>query len=146
MNQEEYLTQRVDDQISWYDRKSQCNQKWYKILRNTEIIAAASIPFMSGYISQDKPWINIVIGIFGALIAVIAGSIGLYNFQENWTEYRTASESLKHEKYLYETKTEPYNDDEPFSLFVQRIESQISTENSRWCQSVKQNQKDKKKN
>lgn len=146
MKQEDYLTQRVDDQISWYDSKSQWNQKWYKRLRNIEIIAAATIPFLSGYITQEQPWINIVIGILGALIAVIAGTIGLYNFQENWIEYRTTSESLKHEKYLFLTTTEPYNIDEPFSLFVQRVESLISTENSKWYQCFSKRKKDEKPN
>jgi hypothetical protein len=32
------------------------------------------------------------------------------------------------------TKAEPYHEEEPFRLFVQRVESLISKENSAWSQ------------
>ena len=48
MNEEEYLEKRLEDQIEWYSKKSQHNQKWYKNLRLTEIISATLIPFLSG--------------------------------------------------------------------------------------------------
>ena len=52
MEQDEYLKNRLDDQIDWYDRKSVQNQKWFKRLQVISIIAAASIPFLSGYITE----------------------------------------------------------------------------------------------
>ncbi len=36
MSPDEYLAQRLDDQIHWYDRKSQQNQKYFKRLRMIE--------------------------------------------------------------------------------------------------------------
>jgi hypothetical protein len=30
MKEEQYLTDRLQDQIDWYDQKSQFNQKWFK--------------------------------------------------------------------------------------------------------------------
>ena len=141
MNEKEFLKQRVDDQINWYDRKSQFNQRWYKILRFAEIIAAAAIPFLAAYFSKEIPVIQFIVGFLGFLIAVIAGIVGLYQFQERWVEYRTTCESLRHEKYLYLTKSEPYNVKTPFPLFVQRVESLISIENSRWAQLIKTQKK-----
>ena len=38
---EEYIEQRLNDQISWYARKSRTNQLWFKRLRLAEIVAAA---------------------------------------------------------------------------------------------------------
>ena len=133
MNEDEYLDQRVNDQIDWYDKKSQMSQRIYKRLRVLEIVAAATIPLLSGF-SHKVNQFTIVVGLLGLLIAVIAGIISLYRFQENWTEYRTTSESLKHEKFLYLTETDPYNKDNPFPLFVQHVESLISKEHSKWTQ------------
>lgn len=147
MNVEEFLKQRVDDQINWYDRKSQFHQRWYKILRFAEIVAAAAIPFLAGYITKERPetqLIQFIVGFLGFFIAVIAGVIGLYQFQERWVEYRTTCESLRHEKYLYLTKSEPYNVTKPFPLFVQRVESLISVENSRWSQLIRTQKKERK--
>jgi len=144
MNEEEYVAQRVDDQIAWYDEKSHTSQRSYKWLRVVEIIAAAAIPFLSGYISAATPPIQIVVGFLGFLVAVIAGLIGLCQFQEKWINYRTTCESLRHEKYLFLTKTDPYDIDVPFPLFVQRVESLISTENTRWSQMTKAPRKERR--
>lgn len=50
---DEYVETRLDDQIDWYDRKSQENQAWYKRLRLIEIVAAGLIPFMAGYAAPE---------------------------------------------------------------------------------------------
>lgn len=133
MNDEEYMSSRVDHQIGWYDGKSKKAQRWFKCLRGTEIVAAAAIPLIAGFANDPFPT-SLVLGLLGALIAVISAAISLNQFQENWTEYRTTCESLKHEKFLYLTKAEPYHEEEPFRLFVQRVESLISKENSAWSQ------------
>jgi len=44
---EEYVEQRINDQIGWYDRKSTTNQRWFKRLRFAEIVAAAAIPLQA---------------------------------------------------------------------------------------------------
>lgn len=138
MNEEEYISSRVDDQIGWYDRKSQSAQCWFKWLRGAEILAASVIPLIAGFAKAPFP-VTLVVGILGASIAIISAAISLNQFQENWTEYRTTCESLKHEKFLYLTKTEPYQEEEPFRLFVQRVESLISKENSAWSQYTQAN-------
>jgi hypothetical protein len=33
MTEEEYIEERLNDQIIWYSKKSQTNQKWFKRLR-----------------------------------------------------------------------------------------------------------------
>lgn len=133
MNEDEYIASRVDDQISWYDRKSQSAQCWFKWLRGIEIVAAAAIPLIAGFAADPFP-VTLVVGLLGASIAVISAVISLNQFQENWTEYRTTCESLKHEKFLFLTKAEPYHEEKPYRLFVQRVESLISKENSAWSQ------------
>lgn len=145
MNDEEYITSRVDDQIGWYDRKSQSAQCWFKWFRGAEIIAAAAIPLIAGFAADPFP-VTLVVGILGASIAVISAAISLNQFQENWTEYRTTCESLKHEKFLYLTKAKPYHEEEPFRLFVQRVESLISKENSAWSQYTQANLENTKSN
>ena len=133
MNEEEYISSRVDDQIDWYDKKSKKAQCWFKWLRGAEILSAAAIPIIAGFAKEPFP-VTLVVGLLGALIAVLTSIVSLNQFQENWTEYRTTCESLKHEKFLFLTNAEPYHEEEPFRLFVQRVESLISKENSAWSQ------------
>jgi len=133
MEEEEYLKNRLDDQIDWYDRKSIQNQKTYKMLQLILIVSAASIPFISGYVDK-LVYLQYLLGAIGVLIAAITAIISLYKFQETWTAYRTTCESLRHEKYLYLTKTNPYVGKNAFNLLVQRVEMLISKENSSWAE------------
>lgn len=137
MNPEEYMKDRVDNQIDWYDKKSAFNQKWLKRLQVIAILSASTIPFLAGYSSGEDETIRVCIGILGLIVAAITAVLSLYKFQEHWLEYRTTCESLRHEKYLYLTQTVPYNAEDAFSSFVQRIESLISKENTDWLQYMK---------
>ena len=136
----EYFEQRLDDQINWYDRKSSSNQKWYKRLRLTEIVFASAIPLLAGYSQMSGKiglTIGIAIGVIGLIVAVLAGIVSLYQFQENWNEYRASAESLKQEKYLYLARVEPYNGDQPFELLVQRVEALLKSETTGWAQAMR---------
>lgn len=126
MTEQEYIKTRVQDQIKWYSDKSGWNQKWYKRLKIIELVGAVSIPFLVTYINDFS------IGLIGAIVAIVAGLLSIYKFQENWIKYRTTTESLKHQLHLFQTKVEPYNDEQAFSNFVHSIESLISKENSEW--------------
>jgi len=72
------------------------------------------------------------LGISGAIVAILSGLVSLFKFQEKWTNYRTTSETLKHEKYMFLTKTSPYHEQDSLSTLVYRVESIISRENSDW--------------
>lgn len=133
MNEAEYIKTRVDDQIDWYDMKSRRAQAWFKRLRGAEVLAAAAIPLIAGF-ATDPRLLALVVGFLGAAIAVMSSMISLNQFQERWIEYRTTCESLKHEKFLFQTKAEPYHKEAAFKLFVQRVEGLISKENSAWSQ------------
>ena len=133
MNEDEYLQKRLEDQIAWYNKRSWANKQAFMTLRTVEIVAAAFIPLLSGYVRQPSP-LQLIVGILGLVVAVIAGLLGLFQFQENWVTYRSTAEALKHEKFLYLTRAEPYDAGEPFRLLVQRIEGLISEEQAAWVQ------------
>ena len=143
MSPEEYLQERLDDQINWYDRKSSWNQTCFKRLRAIEILLSVSIPFLISQIGGESELLKLIAGTMGIVVAFIAGLITLYRFQENWIEYRATAEILKHEKYLYLTRSAPYDGDDAFHLLVAAIESAISKENTGWSQSFREKAKDK---
>lgn len=138
MSPEEYLHDRLDSQINWYSGKSRWNQQCFKRLRAVEILFAVAIPFLISQISANSELLKLAAGAMGIVVALIAGLVTLYRFQEHWIEYRTTAETLKHEKYLYLTQSAPYDGDDAFHLLVGRIESSISRENSGWAQSTRE--------
>lgn len=141
MNEDQYIKNRLDDQITWYSKKSVWNQKWYKRLHIIAIVAAVTIPFLSGYMSGETIWMKFTIGLLGFLAAAIIAVLNLYQFQENWIEYRTTCESLKHEKYLYLTKTAPYDGEDAFPLLVEQVETLFSRENTNWSRQMRSSRK-----
>ena len=143
MDEETYIKERLDDQIDWYSQKSKRGQNWFKSLRAIEIIAAATIPLLAGYATDAKPELIVIIGLLGVVIAFVAGFISLNKFQEIWIEYRTTSETLKHHKYLFLTKSTPYDTEDSFQALVHTVEVLISKENSNWNNYIKQIDKEK---
>ena len=104
----EYINDRLNNQIEWYDKKSQHHQRWFKLLKSTEIILGVLIPIIS-YFAHDNFKIYSVILSSGILLC--EGMISLFNHQKNWIEYRKTSELLKQEKYMYCFKSGIYRDD-----------------------------------
>ena len=51
---EEYLQERLDDQIKWYDKKSSWNQTCFKRLRALEIFFPSAIPFLISHIARRQ--------------------------------------------------------------------------------------------
>jgi len=143
MDETAYIQERLDDQINWYSQKSKTSQNWFKTLRVIEILAAATIPFLAGYVTDTEPMLKVIIGLLGVVIAFVAGFIYLSKFQEIWIEYRTTSETLKHHKYLFLTKSSPYDAEDAFQALVLTVEALISKENSNWNNYIKQTEKEK---
>ncbi len=127
---EEITLSRLEDQIKWYDAKSRANQRRFKVMKGITIISAAVIPVLST--AGVTNGVRIVAGL-GVLIAIVEGVQQLNQYQSNWTTYRSTSEALKHEKYLYLAKAGPYlTSDNPHAMLAERVEALVSQENSKW--------------
>ena len=127
-----YLEDRLNNQIDWYDKKSISSQKKYKSLKLLEIIMASIIPVLSVF-SKDFNFITWIIAIVGSSISIIEGWLVVMKYHENWIEYRSICETLKHEKYMFLTDTGVYSTHNSFKLLVERVESIISKENINWA-------------
>jgi Protein of unknown function (DUF4231) len=122
--------QHLDDQIEWYEKRSAQSQRLFKLLKIVVIAAAALIPFLAG-ITTVPAWVT---GGLGMLIAITEGVQQLNQYHANWISYRSTSEALKHEKYLYLGKAGPYvTAKDPHALLAERIESLVSQEHAKWA-------------
>jgi hypothetical protein len=141
MNTDNPTIERLEDQIAWYDRKSNANQRLFKWLKVIQIVAAAIIPFAVGI--EVTAYIP---GGLGVLIVILEGLQSLNQYQRNWTIYRSTCEELKHEKYLWLAKAGPYlNLENPDALLAERVESLISREHAKWVSGRARAEKELKK-
>jgi hypothetical protein len=119
---------RLQDQIGWYDAKSQLNQRWFKALKVCQIVVAAAIPVAA---AASAPLA--LIGGGGALIVVLEGLQQLEQYQQNWTTYRATCERLKHEEFLFLARAGPYaTAPQPDATLAERVESLVSQEHAAW--------------
>lgn len=134
MTEEQYIKERLDDQISWYSRKSTRNKKLHLNLNGLIIICASAIPAFTAFTSGElHDPVKYIIAVLGVLTAGLTGISSLYKFQEKWTTYRTVAEALEREKILYKTSAGPYSANRAdFRFFVQNVEKLMSNENSEW--------------
>lgn len=137
LDEQAYLSQRVEDQLAWFEKKSASNQLRYKQLRMAVIFFSALIPLMVGFIEEGRLWLKVAAGAAGVAIAVAEGWLSLYKYQENWIQYRATAEALKQEIFFYKTGTGEYREEKkPFPVFVERIEAIIAGDIHNWKQYI----------
>lgn len=141
MTEEQYLSERVDDQIAWYSGKSTVNKRYYIWSNGLIIFFAAMIPFLSGVNIDNTTggnidntnWPQYATAFLGVMTATLTGLSALLKFQEKWTTYRITAESLRREKILYKTSASPYDKNgASFKNFVHNVERIMNNENSSW--------------
>ena len=135
--------ERLDDQISWYNGKSAINRRWHYRLKVATLISAGVIPVTAAVGSPSY-----VAGTLGVFVVIVEGLQQLFQFHQNWVNYRGTCESLKHEKFLFLALAGAYaNADHPQRLLAERIEGLLSTENTNWTadETRSQNKDDSRK-
>jgi len=129
----QYIERRLDDQIDWFNQKSAYNQKLYKRLKKTETACTIVLPVIGIIPFADYGWNKIGLVVLGAIATYIRCWSNIETYYELWTKYRTACELLKKEKFLYQTHTGIYREEDARdSVLVEQVERILAAENSQW--------------
>lgn len=123
---------RLEDQLRWYDHKSLNAQWWYKRLKLTQLALAVFIPVASHLPPDFAKWTT---ALSGALIALLEGVQHMNQYSTLWVMYRSTTEFLKHEKFLFLSAAGPYkslSNEERLLMLAERVEERVSTEHANW--------------
>lgn len=127
---DKYWKERYLDQCAWYDRKSGRNKKWFLGVRLLVLAGAISVPIVLSF--SDSP-LTLVASILAGAVAFGEGALAMLEWHEKWIKYRTTAETLKKEGELFKARAGPYDGaSKQEKLFVERVESLISRENTEW--------------
>lgn len=139
-----YLDERYKNQVDWYDKKSMINQKKYNYIQFFLIIFSSLTPILividfcqpiNAYIKWSPVFTSVI-------VAILTSVLKCFKYQENWINYRSTCETLKKEYYYYEAAINQYSDSEDKeALFVERVESLISRENTLWINICKEDKR-----
>jgi uncharacterized protein DUF4231 len=131
-----YKEDRLEEQINWHSKKARHNKLRFRLYQIITFSASAIIPIINVANIGDFQT-RLISSVLGGIIAIAAGITQLEKYQENWILYRTSSELLKKEKYFFENGVGEYSnvnddDDEKNKLLVERVESIVSAETSKY--------------
>lgn len=130
MTSDEYIKQRLELLIGWYERKSTWDKHWYIGLKVAEGILAAIVTLCTGFLTG--PWaLRFIVAASGVLLIVSQGLHAVCKYHENWQSYRLTAERLKQAKYFYLTQTGPYRN-QSVDDFVKNAEEIIKAEHDHW--------------
>jgi hypothetical protein len=136
MEIQNYLSTRVEDQINWFDKKSNMNRRFYHFTKVMLTLVAALAPALSSFITDGK-FIQIALSVASVLTAVLANISGIFSFKDKYTSFRQNAEYLKSEKYLFLNKAGKYKEENNNeAMFVETIENFLSRENQDWKKMV----------
>ena len=128
MDIETYLTERVDDQIEYFDSNALRNQKRYKFFKIAAIICnvltTLTIALALTFITHLK-FMGIAALILSTIVLATYQVEEFCNFGTKWEKFRLVAERIKSEKYLFLNSVGAYSSidtDEKERLFIKTIE------------------------
>jgi Protein of unknown function (DUF4231) len=103
-NELNYVNDRVDQQIGYFDSGAMHNQKWYRRLKVTSIVCNVLTTLIIGISFTVPDAYKIAMGITALVLSTLVLATyqceEFYNFGAKWEKFRLVAEQLKSEKYL----------------------------------------------
>lgn len=130
----DYIKNRLQPEIDWYETKSARNKKLYYGFRASTICLSGFLAFMA-YFNNLPGW---AIGLTATAIIMVEAFDAFLKPQENWINFRTTAETLKHEKEMFNVKAGAYATAPTEQMLAERCEMLISREHSIWQAQAKQ--------
>lgn len=130
ITQEEYVAERLNPEIVYYNKSATAAKKNYLRMRALTVIGGALVPVL---VNVKLPYVDILTTTISLMVVLFVSLETVYRYREQWTNYRTAEQHLRNEYFEFTTKSGIYAGlDEPtaFTNFVNHIEADIEAENN----------------
>ena len=144
MKPEDYIRDRINDQLRFYDKKAVYYKSRYLSMRAATVIGGAMVPVLVNLTFNNLAlnlWvfvlhINVVkvaTTLISLMVVLFVSLESVYHFKEQWRNYRSTAEMLKKEYYLFVSGKGRYAGKGPevaFKVFVEKCETAIDVENA----------------
>jgi hypothetical protein len=126
---------RLEEQITWYERRTRQARRSYRRMKITEILLAASLPLLAGFQDDLQPLLPpeldvlpaIAFALIGIAIVVLECILQLNQHERQWIAYQSSCDTLKHEKFLFLADAGPYaNVEDKRARLAERIEELVT--------------------
>jgi hypothetical protein len=134
-----YLTERVNDQLQYYEKAANRAKRAYKWMQSAVIVLSLIVPVA---VNLPEEWgtgvdisleIKIAVTLMSLTVAILNGLLNFGKQGDMWLSYRMTEELLKREKFMYLAAAGKYEDKQTaFTEFVTTVESIISAEHNKF--------------
>lgn len=132
-----YIKERVEQYQTWYDRKAVATKALYLRMRACSVVGGGIVPVLINVQPGWELWgidvVKLVVTLISLLVVVFVSLESVFHYREQWKNYRSTEQLLGHEKFLFLSRVGRYaglDDNKAFTLFVERVEDAIASENS----------------
>jgi hypothetical protein len=137
MDQDEYVSGRVDAQIAFYEKAASRAKSWHMRYQIAIILLGLAVPVVVNlpkeFVPGEAGGIQALVTVMSLLLASFTGIANFRKYGELWLTYRATEEQLKHEKFLWLANSGRYrNAEDSFPEFVEQIETIISSEHTQF--------------
>ena len=132
MNLDSYITDRVDNQVEYFDQHARRNQRIYSFLRMTTIacnvLTALAIALTFAAPGRYKVYVGLGALVLTMIVLAAHQIQEFYKFGAKWEKFRTVAEQIKSEKYLFLNDAGAYcagDTDSKKRTFIESVEGII---------------------
>lgn len=137
MQEEEYLNERVVDQLGYYSGAATKAKRMHIWLQTCIILMGILVPVVVNLPAEFFAAIRMsntaAITVLSLALAVLTGVSNFRKYGDLWLSFRGTEELLKKESFLFRTGSGRYKSCEaPFAAFVENVESIVSVEHEKF--------------
>src|SRR6266550_3409256 len=139
MKAEEYIRDRINDQLRFYDRKASFYKSRYLFMRAATVVGGAIVPVLVNlsfapvsvnlwFFVVSLNIVKVSTTLISLMVVLFVSLESVYHFKEQWKNYRSTAELLKKEYFLFASGEGRYSgklEAEAFKLFVEQSETAI---------------------
>ncbi|PYC67143.1 DUF4231 domain-containing protein [Micromonospora arborensis] len=126
----DYLTDRLAQYQSWYDKKAVKAKATHLRTRTAAVVGGSLVPVL---VNLDFPYAQAVTTVMSLIVAGAVSLESVFRYREQWKNYRSTEQTLGHERIYFLTRTGVYTDlgdVQAFTALVERVEATIANENA----------------
>ena len=127
---EEYVDERLNPEISYYNKSATRAKQRYLQMRAITVVGGALVPVL---VNVHVAYLDILTTALSLVVVLFVSLETVYRYREQWTNYRTAEQNLRNEYFIFTSQAGPYvgqDEASAFAIFVNRIEQAIEAEST----------------
>ena len=134
---DDYLTNRVEQYASWYDKKCGPLKQRYLYIKAVTVIGGALVPVLVNtnfdFITTRLDIAKVAATILSLTLVILVSWDSVFQYGKQWKNYRSTEQFLRQEAIYFKHRTGFYaklDEMNAFRIFVERIENAIAQENA----------------